>query len=67
MERYLFKHRDNFTFTFNIILKSRDKSVGITLGYGLGDRDSRVRFPAEAGNFSLQPSRPGYQGLFPLG
>jgi hypothetical protein len=28
-------------------------SVGIALGYGLDDRDSRVRFPAEAGNFSL--------------
>jgi uncharacterized membrane protein YgcG len=27
--------------------------VGIALGYGLGDRSSRVRFPAGAGNFSL--------------
>jgi hypothetical protein len=27
--------------------------VGIALGYGLNDRDSRVRFPAGAGNFSL--------------
>jgi hypothetical protein len=26
---------------------------GIALGYGLDDRGSRVRFPAEAGNFSL--------------
>jgi hypothetical protein len=26
---------------------------GIILGYGLDDRGSRVRFPAEAGNFSL--------------
>jgi hypothetical protein len=33
--------------------KSRDSSVGIALGYGLDDRGSRVRFPAEAGNFSL--------------
>jgi hypothetical protein len=33
--------------------KSRDRSVGIALGYGLDDRDSRVRFPAGAGNFSL--------------
>jgi hypothetical protein len=32
---------------------SRDSSVGIALGYGLNDRGSRVRFPAEAGNFSL--------------
>jgi hypothetical protein len=33
--------------------KSRDISVGIALGYGLDNRDSRVRFPAGAGNFSL--------------
>jgi hypothetical protein len=36
-----------------IPMKSRDSSVGIELGYGLEDRGSRVRFPAEAGNFSL--------------
>jgi hypothetical protein len=34
--------------------KSRDSSVGIALGYELDDRDSRVRFSAGAGNFSLQ-------------
>jgi hypothetical protein len=34
--------------------ESRDSSVGIALGYILADRDSRVRFPAGAGNFSLQ-------------
>jgi hypothetical protein len=34
-------------------VKSRDSSVGIALGYGLDDRDSRARFPAGAGNFSL--------------
>jgi hypothetical protein len=33
--------------------QSRDSSVGIALGYELDDRDSRVRFPAGAGNFSL--------------
>jgi hypothetical protein len=33
--------------------KSRDSSVGIALGYGLDNRDSRFRFPAGAGNFSL--------------
>jgi hypothetical protein len=33
--------------------KSRDSSVGVALGYRLDDRDSRVRFPAAAGNFSL--------------
>jgi hypothetical protein len=33
--------------------KSRDSSVGIALGYRLGDRGSRFRFPAGVGNFSL--------------
>jgi hypothetical protein len=33
--------------------QSRDSSVGIAMGYGLDDRGSRVRFPMEAGNFSL--------------
>jgi hypothetical protein len=33
--------------------KSRDSSVGIALSYRLDDRGSRVRFLAEAGNFSL--------------
>jgi hypothetical protein len=36
---------------FNIILNSRDSSVGIALGYGLDDRGSRVRFPAGLGVF----------------
>jgi hypothetical protein len=43
-------------FGINISLhlsKSRDSSVGIALGYELGDRGSSVRFPAGAGNFSL--------------
>jgi hypothetical protein len=34
--------------------ESRDSSVGIALGYGLDIRGSRVRFPAGAGNSSLQ-------------
>jgi hypothetical protein len=33
--------------------KNRDSSVGIALVYGLDDRGSRVRFPAETENFSL--------------
>jgi hypothetical protein len=31
-------------------------SVGIALGYGMDDRGSRFRFPAGAGNFSLNHS-----------
>jgi hypothetical protein len=30
---------------------SRDSSVGIAFGYGMGDRGSRVRFPVWAGNY----------------
>jgi hypothetical protein len=30
-------------------MKSRDSSAGITLGYGLVDRGSRVRFPVGRG------------------
>jgi hypothetical protein len=41
------------TSVMNSFRGSRDSSVGIALGYGLDDRGSRVRFPAEAGNFSL--------------
>jgi hypothetical protein len=57
--------------------KSRDSSVAIALGYGLDDRGSKFRFPAEAGNFSLRhcvqngsgthPTSNRYQGLFPWG
>jgi hypothetical protein len=37
----------------SIRMQSRDSSVGMALEYGLDDRDSRVRFSAGAGNFSL--------------
>jgi hypothetical protein len=40
--------------TVFIRVQSSDSSVGIALGYGLDDRDSKVRLPAEAGNFSLR-------------
>jgi hypothetical protein len=36
-----------------VYYKSRDRSVGIALGYGLDGQGSRVRFPEGAGNFSL--------------
>jgi hypothetical protein len=45
-------------------------SVGIALGYGLDDRDSRVRFPAGAGNFSLhhrvQNGSDAYPASYPM-
>jgi hypothetical protein len=47
-------------------LKSRDKSVGIALGYGLDDRGSRVRFPAGAGNFSLHTRVQSGSGVHPV-
>jgi hypothetical protein len=54
-------HLRDITRTSTVILiichkcdyMSHDSSVGIALGYGLDERGSRVRFPAEAGNFSL--------------
>jgi hypothetical protein len=54
-------------------------AYGISLGYGLDDRGSRVRFPARAGNFSLHhhiqngsgahpaPYTVGTRGSFPGG
>jgi hypothetical protein len=51
--------------------KSRDSSVGIALGYGLDDRDSRIRFPAVAGNFSLhhrvQNGSEAHPASYPMG
>jgi hypothetical protein len=44
-----------FTFLHiaTVYKKSRDSSVGTTLGYGLDDWGSRVRFLTGAGNYSL--------------
>jgi hypothetical protein len=51
--------------------KSPDSSVGIALGYGLNDRCSRVRFPTEAGNFSLhhrvQNGSGAHPASYPMG
>jgi hypothetical protein len=44
---------ENINQFADIITMSRDSSVGMAVGYGLDDQDSRVRFPAGAGNFSL--------------
>jgi hypothetical protein len=50
---------------------SRDSSVGIALGYGLENRGSRVRFPAETGNFSVhhrvQKGSGAYPASYPMG
>jgi hypothetical protein len=50
---------------------SRDCSVGIALGYGLDDRDSRVRFPAGNRNFSLhyrvQNGSGAHSASYPMG
>jgi hypothetical protein len=47
------------------IKQSRDSSVGTALGYGLDDRGSRVRFPAEAANFSLHDGVQNGSGAHP--
>jgi hypothetical protein len=52
-------------------LESRDSSVGIALGYRLDDRDSRVRFPTRARNFSLhyrvQNGSGAHPASYPMG
>jgi hypothetical protein len=62
-------HYNSFDLTIlNTLLhiESRDSSVGIALGYGLDDRSSRVRFPAEAGNFSLHHRVQNGSGAHPV-
>jgi hypothetical protein len=53
------------------LVKSRDNSVGIALGYGLDNRGSRVRFLAGAGNFSLhhrvQTGSGAHPAPYPMG
>jgi hypothetical protein len=44
---------------------SRDRSVGIALGYGLDKRGSRVPFSARAGNFSLHHRDQNGSGAHP--
>jgi hypothetical protein len=50
---------------------SRDSSVSIALSYGLGDRGSRVRFPAGDANFSfhyrVQNGSGTYPASYPMG
>jgi hypothetical protein len=53
------------------IIKSRDSSVGIALGYGLDELSSMVRFPAGARNFSLyhrlQNASGAHPASYPMG
>jgi hypothetical protein len=48
-----------------------NSSVGIALSYGLGDRGSRVRFPAGGWNFSLhhrvQNGSRAHPASYPMG
>jgi hypothetical protein len=53
-----------------LCVKNRDSSASILLGYGLDDRDSRVRFPAGAGNFShhrIQNGPGAHPASYPMG
>jgi hypothetical protein len=49
----MYKTTFKVLFCIGVKFKGRDSSVGIALSYGLDDRGSRIRFPAEAVNFSL--------------
>jgi hypothetical protein len=51
--------------TYTTIIGSGDSSVGIALGYGLDDQSSGVRFPAGAGNFSLNHRVQNVYGTHP--
>jgi hypothetical protein len=57
--------------SFAISYQSRDISVSTALGYRLGDRGSRVPFPARAENFSLhhrvQTSSGIHRAYYPMG
>jgi hypothetical protein len=65
------KTKQHPEFRCLMMLSVRDSSVGIALGYGLDDRGSRVRFPAEPGNFSLHhrvQNGPGaHPAFYPVG
>jgi hypothetical protein len=60
-----------FSFFSKQLRKSSDSSVGIVTGYGLDDRGPRVRFPAQAGNFSLhchvQTGSGAHPAPYPMG
>jgi hypothetical protein len=71
---YFLLNNVNYTikiFYIHQLFKSRDSSVGITLGYGLDDRSSRVRFPAGTGNFCLlhrvQNGSEAHPASYPVG
>jgi hypothetical protein len=55
----------------NKCYRSKTVCYGIALGYGLDDRDSRFRFPAKAGNFSLhhgvQNGSESHLASYPMG
>jgi hypothetical protein len=57
--------------TFAYVIKSRDSSVGVALGYGLDDLGSRVRFTSWAGDFSLhhrvQNGSGAHPASYPMG
>jgi hypothetical protein len=55
-----------FNRNLNLYKESRGSSVGTALGYGPDNRGSRVRFPAETGNFSLHHRVQNGSGLLSL-
>jgi hypothetical protein len=61
----------NRNYTINNANDFRNSSVGIAEDCGLDDWGSRVRFPAETGNFSLhhpvQNGSGAHQASYPMG
>jgi hypothetical protein len=74
VHRYAIYNQVNNIYIYiisKILFESRDSSVGITVGYGLDDRGSRVRFPAEVGNFyfhyRVQNGSRAHPASYPMG
>jgi hypothetical protein len=67
---FIFRNILKNIYIYIPLLQSRDSSVDIATGYGLDDRSSGVRFPAEAGNFSLHRVHTGSEAnpvFYPMG
>jgi hypothetical protein len=58
-------------FNYSVVIKSRDSSVGIALGYGLDDRGCKVLFLPGTVNFSLhhrvQTGSGAHPASYPMG
>jgi hypothetical protein len=63
--------QESWSREMNLGCTEREELLNTTLSYGLDDRGSRVRFPTEAGNFSLhhrvQTCSGAHPASYPMG